>query len=708
MTADFLFEIGVEELPTPYIPPALAQLDGDLREELGALRLSFSDCAAFATPRRLTVLVKDLSVRQQDYQEEATGPPVSAAYDKDGLPTKALTGFVKGRGVDLAAVRRVRTAKGEYVAVTLERPGRGAAELLPEACARLVAGLAFPRSMRWRSGDFRFARPIRWLVALLGEHVLELEIAGLRASRASRGHRFLHPGPVTVPHPTRYVEALAAAHVVVDPRLRQEVLAEQVDRLARQAGGRVVAGPEYRELLEINNYLVERPEALLGRFDEAYLDLPREVIVTALREHQRYFAVEREDGTLLPVFVGVRIGDDRGMEGVIAGNEAVLRARLADARFYWETDLKRAPAARAADLAQIVWLEGMGTVRDKSERVARLAAAVARTWDESLVPVVERAALLAKTDLLSEMIGSGKEYASLEGVMGAYYAERHGEPAAVCAAIRDHVRPRSASDPLPDTLAGAALAVADRVDTVAGCFLADKVPTGSEDPYGVRRAGNGAVRILLGPPERHLDLAGLSAEAVRLYPNAGKTGKQPVGGPIDPVAAMNRFWKDRVEWALLPSGYAYDEIAASVESAAGWADPVDAERRTAALKNRRANDDFKPLIIGYKRVANILRAAPDVPALGAAPGPFEDPAEAALAAAVEKARAESAPLVAARDYDALLGVLLRLRAPIDAFFEAVMVNVEDAEVRARRLGLLAATRALFDRAWDLSRVVVEG
>jgi glycyl-tRNA synthetase beta chain len=360
--ADFLLEVGLEELPASYIAPALEALAAGLKETLGEARIASGDWATFATPRRLAVLATDVVTRQEDYEEEATGPPAAAAWDKDGAPTKALTGFVQGKGATLEAVRRVKTPKGEYVAVTVQRAGRRTAEILPPAIARLVAALPFPKSMRWLSGDdTRCARPIRWVVALLGDDVLELTLAGLTAGRASRGHRFLHPGTVSIAQPTGYIEALAGAGVVADPRLRREVLLEQAESLARGLGGRLVHDPE---LVDINNDLVERPTALVGRFDPHYLDLPREVIVTALREHQRYFAVEDDAGALLPAFVAVRNGDDRNLAGIAHGNAAVLRARLEDARFYWDTDLRRPPAQRVDDLDGIVWLEGLGSVRD--------------------------------------------------------------------------------------------------------------------------------------------------------------------------------------------------------------------------------------------------------------------------------------------------------------------------------------------------------
>ena len=699
---DFLLELGVEELPASYIAPALTQLAAGLVGALDDARLAHGEAVTYATPRRLAVFVPGVEAKQADFDEEATGPPAAAAWDKDGNPTKALLGFCKGKGVEPSAVRKVATDKGEYVAVTVRRVGKTAEDILGAAIVRVALALSFPKTMRWLDGDLadvRFARPLRWLVALLGERVLEVSVAGLASGRVSRGHRFLHPGEVAIARPAAYAETMAAASVMAQPAARRKAIVEQAGRLAKEAGGTLVAD---EELIDINQDLVETPTSLLGAFDASYLDLPREVIVMALREHQRYFAVEDAAGRLLPAFVGVRNGDATNLAGVVAGNTAVLKARLDDARFYWDTDLAKSPEARVPDLAGIVWLAGMGSMLDKTRRLKALAGWVAGHDDVALLPHVERAALLCKTDLLSEMIGSGKEYASLEGVIGAYYAARHGEPAAVCAAIRDHVRPKGAGDALPETAAGAALAIADRADTVVGCFLAGKIPSGSEDPYGVRRAANGVVRLLL-ERAQGLDLAALTDAAIAGFVAAGHAA------PSDETRAkLAEFWAGRVATALSDRGLAYDEIAAAQGGLDGGGDPLDVERRARALSRRRSAPDFVPLVIGFKRVANILRAAQpgDVPAQPS--DAYPDPVEAALAAALAATERAAGPQFAAGDYEGVLGSLLSLRAPIDAFFDGVMVNVEDAAVRRRRLGLLASARSLFDRGWDLSKVVVEG
>ncbi len=513
MTRDLLFEIGIEELPSTYILPALEQLERALRGGLQEARLAFDDVAVYGTPRRLAVLVTDIAERQLDHEEEAMGPAAKVAFDAEGKPTKALAGFCAGKGVDVATVRRVDTPKGEYVAVTVKHVGKPAAEVLPALLGAIAQKLQYPKTMRWDAGDYRSGRPVRWLAALLGDAVLPVQAFGLVAGRVTYGHRFLHPQTIDISSPRRYVETLQAAYVLADHRARRIAVLEQIQKVAAAQGGRVV---EDDELVDINTFLVEWPTAFAGAFDPHYLDLPREVIVTALREHQRFHAIEKTDGTLLPGFVAVRNGDERGLDIVRRGNEGVLVARLEDAKFYWETDLKHAPAEQVDKLDSVVWMEGLGSLKQKAERLESLTGWLAERCAPSAKTAVVRAARLCKTDLLGEMIGSGKEYASLEGIMGGHYARRAGEPEAVAVAIAEHYRPRGAGDALPESDAGSLLSLADKLDHVAGAFVAGKIPSGSEDPYGVRRAANGAVRIVM-DQARPLDLRAAAMEMTRPF-----------------------------------------------------------------------------------------------------------------------------------------------------------------------------------------------
>jgi len=704
---DLLFEIGVEELPAGYVPPALEQLERGVRSGLQDLRLGFDDVAAYATPRRLAVLVAGVGERQSDHEEEAMGPTAKVAFDAEGRPTKALLGFCAGKGVDVSAVRRVETPKGEYVAVTVKHVGRPAAEVLPALLGALAPRLQFPKTMRWDAGEYRFGRPVRWLVALLGDAVLPVQAFGLTAGRASYGHRFLHPGTVEIPSPRRYVEALRAVFVLADPRERRTAIEKQVASLAAKRGGRVVAD---EELVDINNFLVEWPTVMDGAFDAHYLDLPREVIVTALREHQRFHAIEKDDGTLLPGFITARNGDNHGLDLVRKGNEDVLVARLEDAKFYWDTDLKHPPAAIVEKLAGVVWMEGLGSLREKAARLESLGGWLADRLGPDAKAAVARAALLCKTDLLGEMIGSGKEYASLEGVMGGHYARRSGEPEAVAAAIAEHYRPRGAGDELPGTDAGSLLALADKLDHVAGAFVAGKSPSGSEDPYGVRRAANGAVRIVV-DQGRGLDLRAAAMEMTRPFFAADSDLPQ-----AEIMKKLGEFLRSRVDTALEERGVPYDSRDAALEAhirmgaaaRPGWCDAADALARARALEAFRGDPRFAPLVILDKRVANILRAATETLPASLDRAKLGEPAEKALLAALEKARARTEPLWESHAYADIIPALLEMESAIHGFFDKVMVNVEDAGVRLNRLRLLADVRELFVRGWDLSKVVVEG
>ena len=707
MSRDLLFEIGVEELPAGYVPPAVEQLERGVREGLESLRLGFGGVLTFSTPRRLAVLVHRVEDRQTDFAEEAMGPAAKVAFDAAGNPTRALLGFCAGKGVEPSAVRRVDTPKGEYVAVTVQHTGKAALDVIPAMLTAVAQKLQFPKTMRWDAGDYRFGRPVRWLLSLLGTDVVPVNAFGVMADRVTFGHRFLHPGTVAVMEPSGYLNALRGAKVLADPDERRRIVSEQIAAAAAERGGRVVAD---EELTDIINFLIEWPTTITGAFHERYLDLPREVIVTALREHQRFYAVEREDGTLLPLFLTVRNGDASGVDTVRKGNEDVLVARLDDARFYWDTDLKQKPADLVDKLSGVVWMEGLGSLREKATRLESLSGWLADRLEAMTRDAAVRAALLCKTDLLGEMIGSGKEYASLEGVMGGHYARRAGEADAVAAAISEHYSPRGASDQVPFSAAGALLSLADKLDHVAGAFVAGKTPSGSEDPYGVRRAANGAVRIVI---ERGwaLDLRAAAMEITRPF---------FAGDPELPQAEIMKklgdFLRSRVDTALEDRGLAYDMRDAALEARIlmsgvprpGWCDATDALARARALEAFRGDPRFAPLVVLFKRVSNILKAATDPlpPALDTAR--LAESHEQALLAATELARVRTAALWDKRDYAAILPELLGMGDAIHGFFDHVMVNVDDVLVRQNRLRLLADVRELFLRGWDLSKAVVEG
>jgi len=590
-----LLEIGCEEIPAGFIAPALSQLEKAAAEGLTAARLGFSSARAIGTPRRLAVLVEGLADRQQAETREVTGPAVKVAFDADGRPTNAAKGFAKGAGIDVDKLERITTPKGEYLLARVHDKGKSTLEVLPSLVPGWISALTFPKTMHWH-GNTRFARPVRWIVCLLGEAVVPFESFGLPSGARTRGHRILSPGWIDLTNPGRYAATLRDHGVVVDPVERREQVVAQVARTAEAERGRGLTDPDLAE--EVAN-LVEWPEAVLGRFDDRYLELPAPIVITAMRAHQRYFAIQDEKGKLLPRFVAIRNGRGEGAESIRRGFEAVLRARLEDARFYWENDRKAGLENKVAELKKIVWHEKLGSIYDRTQRLVQLTEELARQLAPKAREKASRAAYLSKADLASEMIRSGKEFATLEGIVGAEYAAAQKEPREVVGAIREHILPRSPSDPLPSTIEGSLLAIADRLDVVVGGFRAGVTVTGSQDPSGLRRAGNGIVRILLEKGFR-LDVVALASWLGAIYDRA-----QLAPGGSD----FAEFWTQRLAGALEERGIPYDTAAAVLAVRPG--DPLDALARARAIEAIRSTEDFEGLMIGYRRAANILRTAPE-------------------------------------------------------------------------------------------------
>jgi glycyl-tRNA synthetase beta chain len=572
--------------------------------------------------------------------------------------------------------------------------------VLPGFLAGLAGSLPWPKTMRWREDGYLFPRPIRWVVALLDDAVMPVTVAGVSAGNRTRGHRLLGPGEHAVPDASSLEAVLLDTGVLLDPGARRTKIVAELNAEAESLGGRVVEDPS---LLDEVVFLAESPTVYSGSFDRGFLEVPREVTVTAMRSHQRYFAVEDARGRLLPHFLVVCDGEWTDPSQVILGNERVLRARLADARFYWDFDLKTGLDGLAASLSKVVWLEAVGTLAEKAERVVVLVDRLGRRWHgdawTDLRDPALRAARLAKADLASEMIKDGKEFTGLQGAIGARYAEASGEDKRVVAALAEQYLPRGAKDPLPRSEVGTVLATADRIDTIAGCWAAGFVPSGSQDPYALRRAGNGIMRMLL-EGKRHLSLAELVGNAVRgLPPPVQREGLD--GDVLD-------FLRERLAYFLRERGIAYDVVDAVL--AADFDDPVDAMVRAEALQDIRGEESLERLVIGYKRAANIIKgvAEAELPDVDAVPWGEAEEAERALHEAAGKARKAVRAAAGKRDYEAVLGHLLALRRPIDTFFDAVMVMAEDPAERGRRLALLVEVRGLFADICDLSRIVIEG
>ncbi len=699
MAKPFLLEIGVEEVPAGYIPPALEQLRADTEQLLGELRLLAPGARvrSLGTPRRLVVEASGVHERQEDREVVSLGPAKRAAFDAAGNATKAAAGFARSRGVAVEALETVATEKGEYVAARVLEKGETSAALLAARLPALIASLRFPKSMRWEAGGASFTRPVRWILALLGETSLRVRFADVESGRTTRGHRFLAPGPFEVRSPAEFESVLRRAHVVVDPDERRRSIEAALAAAAREAGGRLVPDPN---LLDEVTFLVETPGALAGRFDARYLNLPREIVETAMKQHQRYFSVEDAEGRLAPRFLSVVNvpGDDAARLAMVrAGNERVLAARLEDAEFYWEEDQKTPLRAKVPLLDRVVWQEKLGTMGEKARRIERAAARMAQRLSLEVEDTVRKAAPLLKADLVTEMIQDGKEFTKLQGFIGREYAKRSGEPTEVSEAIFEHYLPRFAGDDLPKTPAGAILSVADKLDTIVGCFGIGLVPTGSQDPFALRRLARGVLRILR---EKNWDADAGELAWISLAEYGDKIPAEKRGS-ID--SAVRPFLDDRLKNHLVEEGLAYDSIDAAL---AVSQKPSEVEERARAIDAFRGGPDFERLAIGYKRVANILKGIEKTG--GVDPKRFAEAPEGALHEALVRASSDIARPLAERRYRDVMESLLGLRGVIDTFFDKVLVMAEDPKIRANRLALLGEVRDLFLRFADLSRIVIEG
>ncbi len=709
---DFLIEIGCEEIPVAYLPAALDQLTADMTRWLDEARLDHGALRPFATSRRLALLVEDLQARQDDREEEVTGPPLKAAY-RDGKPTQAALGFARGQGAELSELHELETPKGVYLALHKKIAGRGAAELLLEALPTLITGLRFPKTMIWGDGQLRFARPIRWLVALLDDEVLPLELGTLSAGRISAGRRQSGCPSIEITRAGEYAESLRAAGVEPDPVLRRERLLDAARSSAAELGGRLV---EDAELADTVNFLSEWPVALAGSFDAATLALPRNVITTAMKSHQRYFSVESAAGELMPAFIVLLNGERPDPSMVRSGNERVLTARLADARFYWDEDRREGLAGMRKRLTNLLWVEGHGSMAERGERlrilVGRLADLLPGTdFDrESL----EWAALNCKADQASEMIKDGKEFTKLSGAMGREYALAEGVDPARADLLWQHSLPRQAGDRLPESAEGVLLSLGDRLDAIAGLWQAGFAPTGSKDPYALRRQALAVLRLLL---EKELPLClGEAIDAALL----GYPAVEP--GSLRPK--LMDFFLGRFEGLMEEAGVVPDVLRAVV--AGGETRVLDLRARALALNALRGDPAFEKLVTGARRVGNILakeglsgdprKAYPDLESWageGARPYAFdksllEEEPEARLHDLFADAARRLFEDARGRDYGAAYRRLADLGGAIDAYFDGVMVNCENASLRSNRLAFLRNMAQVFLHFADFSLVVLEG
>jgi glycyl-tRNA synthetase beta chain len=693
-SADLLVEIGTEELP----PKALRELEQAFArgvcDKLAAAGLGGTSVRSFATPRRLALIVADVRTAQPRQQIEKRGPPLKVAFDASGKPTRAAQAFADGCGVAVERLERLETTAGAWLVFRGELAGQPAAELLPAIVAEALTELPVPRRMRWGSREMEFVRPAHWVVMLLGTEVIPGEILGLPAGRKTRGHRFLSGGAIELAAPGDYLPTLKGAGcVIADFAERREQIARMATDAGRQLDGDTVL--EAAVLDEVTA-LVEWPVAITGRFDASYLRLPEEVLIATLQGHQRYFPIRRADGRLLPNFVTISNLRSRDPEQIRRGNERVVRPRLADAAFFWEQDLRTPLAARMPALADIVFQRGLGSLRDKSFRTGELAGQLAAQLGAP-ADIVRRAAELAKTDLLAALV---KEFPELQGRMGYYYALENSEPEAVATAIEEQYLPRHAGDRLPATRPGLCLALADRLDTLAGNFALGKRPSGNKDPFGLRRAALGLVRTLI-EAKLDVELPELIAAAISAQPVKVADGAKLAAELYDFIMDRLRAWYLDGQAPGLAPGDITAEMFESVRVRAPGS-PLDFHQRLLAVKAFMTMSEAQSLAVANKRIANILKGVTDEVPAEVNPTLFEAAEERALAEAVNRVLPMHRFGLASRHYAEVLSRLAALRDPVDAFFTSVMVMTEDAERRRNRLALLQKMRHLFLDVADLS------
>jgi len=664
--ASLLLEVGTEELPASYVAGALEALPTILGKLLEQNRLSFGAMSALGTPRRLALIVEGLAARQSDLAAEILGPPVSVAFDADGAPSRAGVGFARKNGKEPADIRRVETPKGAYAAVFVEEHGKPASEVLPELLATAIGAIPFRKSMRWGAGEHAFGRPIQWLIALHGERVIPTRFADVAAGRSTRGHRFLAPAPVDISSAADYVDTLRRCHVLVDPAERRASMHAAL-RLAASSIGAALVEDEF--LMGECLSLVEEPHVVIGSFDPNFLTLPDEVVVAVMRGHQRYFAVRSPDGKLLPRYLTV-VNTAKDPATISIGNDRVLSARLADARFFVTEDRKAPLVDRVSKLDAIVYQAKLGSIGDKVRRVAALQAVIFPGLPAEHAPLAAR---LSKADLTTLIVG---EFPELQGTMGRWYALANGVPQEAADAIRDHYLPRGAGEAVPQSPVSAALAVADRIDTLVGCFGIGLVPSGSADPYALRRAALGVIRIALEGP-LDVRLASAIAHSHSLYAPSVLTEAAAVRSELD------AFFRAR-----LRAHYAENHRGDTVEAClAAWHGQSlrDLHDRVGALTMLRARPEFESLAVAFKRTFNIAKDATGETNAAL----WQDDAERELATVFASVRGDLDAMVERGHYEQALMMIARvLRGPIDAFFEKVFVMVDDTEVRENRLRLL--------------------
>jgi len=687
MGKELLLEIGTEEIPAEFLPKTLKDMKEIIGREFSGKRIGHGEIRTMATPRRLLLYVKDVAERQEDQVIEKLGPAKRVSFDEKGNPTKAALGFAKGQGIDITELQTIVTDKGEYLGARKKIAGEPAKILLPNILKNVILSIPFQKSMRWMNLEIRFARPIHWILAIFGGEVVSFKLENIRSGGASYGHRFMRPALFEVRDFEDYLKKAREHFVIVDQEERKKIIVEEIEKAAGGISGKILL---LDELLEEVNFLVEYPTAVCGSFDLDFLELPRDVLITTMVEHQKYFPVIDGKGNLLPHFVTVNNTLARDPSVVARGNEKVIRARLADARFFFREDQKIPLETHFEELKNVVFHSLLGTSYEKVGRFRELAAYIAEKVNPALKATVDRAAHLAKADLETQMV---YEFPDLQGIMGREYALLAGENPAVAMAIYEHYLPTSAGGSLPETDEGSIVSIADKVDTICGFFGVNQIPTGTADPYALRRQALGIIHIILtrGYPLKLDELVTRSLEIL------GDKLKRPPGETKKDVL---EFFKGRLENQLIAQGYSYDVVDAVL--ARGLSDLADSLKKIEAMVVFRKRPDFEPLAVAFKRVCNIIKNFKDGTVDS---GLFVQEEERDLYRSFLDIQEKAMACMDKDDYESALVEMARLRKPVDAFFEAVLVMAEDEKVRFNRLSLLETISALFYRVADFSRIV---
>ncbi len=689
MGKELLLEIGTEEIPAAFLPKAIKDMDEIIRKELSGKRIEYGDIKAMATPRRLCLCVANLSSRQEDQIIEKTGPAKRVAFDEKGNPTKAAIGFAAGQGIDVSELDTITTEKGEYICARKKIIGEDTKVLLPGILSKLIMTIPFKKSMRWSDLQIRFARPIHWILAIYGSEIIPLDIGNIKSGDKSYGHRFMAPKSFKVKNLKDYIIKCKKHFVIVDPEERRKIILDEAEKVAETVNGKIFCT---EDLLETVTYLVEYPTAVCGSFESEFLKLPKEVLTTSMISHQKYFPVVNDAGNLLPYFITINNTVARDPSIVARGNEKVIRARLSDAKFFFDEDQKTPLDHHFEKLHQVVFHTQLGTSYEKVMHFRKLAEYISDQINPALKERVDRAAVLAKADLETLMV---YEFAELQGIMGREYALIAGEHPVVAKAIYEHYLPTSAGGELPETDEGAIVSIADKMDTVVGFFGVNLIPTGTADPYALRRQAIGIINIILNK-KYSLNLERLIDKSLSVLGNKLKRNPEEI------KADVLDFFKGRFENQLISQGHPYDVVDAVLET--GSSDMVQSLKKIEAMEAFKSHADFEPLAIAFKRAGNIIK---DFKNGAVDPTRFESDEERSLYHAYVRTKENVLTHVDGHDYRSALIELAALRKPVDDFFNGVLVMAKDEAIRFNRLSLLEEISKMFHMIADFSKIVTE-